>query len=206
MADGPTCLPVDAGREQGETRSMSAALVSGNLVQDPIAAARFQRPLDLLRADHDRQDTFCCRLDALATDPEAEVEPEAYRALLAYLVQDLPLHTRDEEEDLFPLLHKRSRPEDGIKEVLIQLTREHALDGDLAGFLIDDMRALAERITPSPPMRFCINARAFAETQRRHLGWENRLVLPLARPRLTPADLAAMGRNMAARRGLAYPD
>ena len=53
-------------------------------------------------------------------------------------------------------------------------------------------------------MRLFMDLRTFAEAQRRHIAWENSLVLPLARKRLTAKDLETMGRNMAARRGIAY--
>ncbi len=171
-----------------------------------LSVERFLRPLDVLRVDHDRQEVFCRRLDALAAEPRSEPDTDGFAALLAHLTDELPIHTRDEEEDLFPLLLARALPVDGIDEVLAQLSREHALDIDLADFIAADMRAVVEHIAQVPPMRFYINARAFAETQRRHLGWENRLVLPLARDRLTPLDLEVMGRKMAARRGLTYPD
>ncbi len=115
------------------------------------------------------------------------------------------MHTRDEEEDLFPMLRARCLPEDGIAGALAQLSREHALDGDLAGFIRADLEAVAGGHTRSPPLRLSLNARAFAETQRRHIGWENRLVLPLAKKRLTGSDLERLGRAMAARRGIAYP-
>lgn len=171
-----------------------------------LSAERFLHPLDVLRTDHDRQETFCRRLDALTAEPRPEPDMDGFAALLAHLTDELPIHTRDEEEDLFPLLLARALPEDGIDCVLAQLSREHALDTDLVDFIAADLRAVVEHIAQAPPMRFYINARAFAETQRRHLGWENRLVLPFARERLTSLDLEVMGRKMAARRGFTYPD
>ena len=48
--------------------------------------------------------------------------------------------------------------------------------------------------------------RTFAESQRRHLTWEENVVLPLARERLTPEDLAEMGRNMVTRREISAID
>ncbi len=54
--------------------------------------------------------------------------------------------------------------------------------------------------------RLLSNLRGFAATQQRHLEWEDRVVLPLAQKRLSAEDLEQIGRNMAARRGLSYPD
>lgn len=171
----------------------------------PALPEAFRRPLDVIRLEHERQARLCDRLEALAAESRSAPEAGCVEALLAYLSEDLAWHTEDEERDLFPMLRARCTPEDGIEEILDQLSREHDLDRDLAGFLIGDLEACAGRLTPLPPLRFFINARAFAETQRRHLGWENGLVLPLARKRLRPDDLDALGRNMAARRGIPYP-
>jgi hemerythrin-like domain-containing protein len=173
--------------------------------EDRHAPEGFLRPLDLLRHEHDRQERVCAELESFAGAPGPESEPRHLPWLLAYLNEELPRHTRDEEEDLFPMLRARCLPQDGIAEVLAQLSREHALDGDLAGFIRADLEAVVGGHTRSPPLRLSINARAFAETQRRHIGWENRLVLPLARKRLTGPDLERLGRAMAARRGVPYP-
>jgi hemerythrin-like domain-containing protein len=51
-----------------------------------------------------------------------------------------------------------------------------------------------------------MNVREFSENQRQHVTWEERVLLPLARQRLTPEDLEEIGRNMAARRGMTNPN
>jgi hypothetical protein len=42
--------------------------------------------------------------------------------------------------------------------------------------------------------------RSFFESYRRHIAWENTIVLPLARARLTGEDLDKLGRAMAGHR------
>lgn len=185
---------------------MTAPTILELIGRRPLAPEAFRRPLDIIRADHDRQSAVCDGIEAMAYGTGPAPAPAGVEALLAYLREDLPLHTQDEEADLFPLLRDRSPRGDDIHEVLDQLSREHALDKDLADFLLDDLETCARRGAGAPPRRFAINARAFAETQRRHLGWENRLVLPAARTRLTSGDLDSLGRNMAARRKIAFPD
>ena len=59
---------------------------------------------------------------------------------------------------------------------------------------------------PSNRQVFVHEARTFGVLQRRHLAWENGTILPLARKRLNKHDLAELGRKMAARRGLSFPD
>ena len=119
-----------------------------------LSAERFLLLLDVLRADRDRQEAFCRRLDALAAKPQPEPDTEGPAALLAHITDELPMHERDEEEDLFPLLLARSLPEDGIEDVLARLSREHALDTDLADFIAADLRAVVEHLAQAPTMRF----------------------------------------------------
>lgn len=160
----------------------------------------FARPLEFIMADHSRQSGLCDRLDRLANDLEsAPVQSEA-TALARHLRHDLALHTLDEERELFPLLRQRCLPQDGVEVILNRLEAEHELDKDLVEFLAADLEVLASGHRLANPVRFLTNASAFAETQRRHLAWENSTVIPLARIRLTSEDLTALGRAMAARR------
>ncbi len=173
---------------------------------DPAARARyFLEPLDAIVEEHDRQEQVCGRLEAMAADLDAEDIVRQAAAVLPHLRVDLPLHTRDEEEDLFPLLERRCRPHDRVAQILDQLRWEHARDTDLVNFITGDLEAMASGLGLAHPIRLAMNARAFAEVQRRHLAWENGIVIPLARQRLTRADLVEFGRRMAERRGLDYP-
>ena len=168
-------------------------------------AQAFRHPLDLIKTEHVRQKSLCDWLDALSAGAPAPGGPARVAGALVYLAEDLVWHTADEEEDLFPMLRGRCVPSDGVDPVLAQLAREHALDRDLAGYLVADLDVWAKAPVQPPPLRLVINAQGFAETQRRHLGWENSLILPLARTRLTPSDLESLGCGMAARRGVAWP-
>ncbi len=67
-----------------------------------------------------------------------------------------------------------------------------------------DLRCLAEGKTLDDPLTFGHQARAFAGFQRRHLAWENSVLLPLARRRLDPSDAADLRRTMTARRGATH--
>ena len=131
-----------------------------------------------------------------------ELAPVAALAaqLQRFLDRDLRLHLEDEEQDLFPLLWQRAQPEDNISDILDLLSEEHGLDQDLVDFLLADLAVLAGGAQLANPIRFLVNVREFAETQRRHLAWENALLLPVARRRLTEVDLAGLARSMAARR------
>jgi hemerythrin-like domain-containing protein len=170
---------------------------------DPDA---FRDPLAFIRDDHGRQLRMCNLLDAFTEKLEVEPVKPLASALLEYLKDDLPLHTEDEERDLLPALERRCEPDDGLEEIKRQLSREHELNADLVTFMVDDLEALADGRSLTNPVRLATNVKEFSETQRQHVTWEERVLLPLARQRLTPEDLAEIGRNMAARREVADPE
>lgn len=184
---------------------MSDAKAPPELEPPALSSASFGQPLDLILSEHTRQNAVCAWLEACADGEElAAIVPQAER-LLAFLTEDLSRHCEDEERDLFPLLRQRSTREDGADRIVDQLSAEHTLDRDVVDFLVEDLERLARHGKLPNPIRFFINLKAFAITQMRHLAWENRTVLPLARRRLTDADLADLGRRMAARRGITLP-
>lgn len=69
-----------------------------------------------------------------------------------------------------------------------------------------DLRGLAEGAALADKSNFAATARAFAELRERHLTWENSTVLPLVEARLGAEELPTIGRHMAARRGMDYPE
>ncbi|MFQ5467595.1 MAG: hemerythrin domain-containing protein [Kiloniellaceae bacterium] len=176
------------------------------LGERPCADDMLGNPIQAIRREHERQALACDWLAALATEAEPAPIAAEIDALLVFLTEDLVWHIADEEIDLFPSLRARCTPADGIAGIIDQLSREHDLDKDIADFLVDDLTACAARAGSAPPRRFGINAHGFAETQRRHLEWENHLILPLAQSRLTADDMRELGRNMARRRGLHLPE
>lgn len=177
---------------------------------DPFArrlpvAEDFLQPLDLIHAEHERQRLICDGLQRLADEQSLGLGSAEAASILTFLTEELPLHIADEEKDLFPMLKRRCEPGDYIDDILARLHAEHDLDEDLANFIVSDVAVIAKGMHLPHPLHMFLNVRAFAEVQRRHIAWENEAVLPLARRRLTEADLVELGRNMAARRGVAYP-
>ena len=166
----------------------------------------FREPVDYLYAEHFRQRVVCKFLEEIAFDPTARNAARLASIVLAYLEQELPHHVADEEQDLFPRLRGRCGAADNAGRMLDMLSEEHRRDGDLCEAALEGLRALTEGRQPDQGAAFVRAAAAFAETQRRHLAWEDEVVLPLARERLTSEDLVDMGRSMAERRGANYPD
>lgn len=164
-------------------------------------------PIAFIYDEHDRQLEVCAGLEELvaALDSGAAAGPAS--SLLDFLTRDFPLHIEDEELDLFPLLASRQAQDQDLPVILDQLVSEHELDRDLVEPVIEDLRLIANGLTLADARRFCIHARTFAEATRRHLNWENRVVLPIAERILSDRDRAELGRNLAdRRRGLSPGD
>lgn len=158
-------------------------------------------PLDWFFAEHYRHRQFCRLMNEVAA---AHVfDQERVEGLLTFLRDDLPVHIIDEEQDLFPLLRRRAEPEDAVEHVLGLLSLEHKADADRTRQLRLHLEScLADRRAPGmdPAARKALQT--FATQELRHLALENAIVLPIARLRLTPADLFGMSRRLAARRGV----
>ena len=179
---------------------MARSKVKSGTGAEKAGALRISDPIEFLYAEHDRQLVICAALDHLAAAPEAPDAQETAEMILDYADSDMPLHLRDEEEDLFPRLLERCEPEDGLENLVDQLEHEHETDSVLYQRFKDALRTLAKGESLDHPEVFRSDAEAFATLQRRHLNWENGTVLPLARQRLTPEDLDEMRVAMAARR------
>ena len=157
------------------------------------------RPLEFISEDHLRERQICAVIDTLAT--ARRFHPQDAMAVLRFLNEERNLHRRDEMEDLFPLLARRCTAEDAIDKAIARIRAEQnaalrllpavraillaCLDGGVQ--LGADERGLLSR---------------FAGQVRRHLVAENAILLPMARARLTRADLRILSKHMRSRRGL----
>lgn len=160
-----------------------------------------REPLVWLFAEHYRHRQLCRAIDKLALP--AAFDAERVACVLDFLRNDLPLHVIDEEEDLFPLLRRRSQPGDDLEKVLGVLSAEHKADVDkAAGVCLHLERAAEERRAPGhdPVARRALSE--FAAQERRHVAMENAVVLPFARLRLAEVDLRTLSHRLAARRGI----
>lgn len=178
------------------------ARLSDAVAASPPDDRSFLRPISFLDREHYRQRVTYGILKILADDPGRSTAWRDAVAVLTSLTEHLPLHIQDEEQDLFEMLRLRALPEDRIDAVLDRLTYEHENDERYVSPLLDELRRMAGGEPPVDPSGFRAAAHAFAELQQRHLEWENAVVLPLARERLSDEDLVRLGRRMAARRGV----
>ena len=170
------------------------------------APEAFRHPIAVIESDHAQQLALCDVLDRLLHNPRHGATTEELEAARDYLRQDLPLHIADEEQDLFPLMRRRAAAGDDIEQMFELLLQEHKTDRRLNDELCSDVECLVGGQAFADPARFLMSAFTFAETQRRHLAWENTVVLKRARKCLTKADQTELGQRMAKRRGLEVPD
>jgi hemerythrin-like domain-containing protein len=157
-------------------------------------------PIDIILQDHNGQLDICDKLEDLASRVGIEPLAEMASEVLSYLTRDLKVHIEDEESDLFPQLASRASANAELVEVLDQLVSEHEADMELAARVIEGLNTLADGSALANPTRFFMDVCAFCANQRRHLSWENRIVLPLAERLLSEDQKETISRSMAARR------
>ncbi|WP_297375743.1 hemerythrin domain-containing protein [Acidiferrobacter sp.] len=160
-------------------------------------APGFDDPLGLLHACHERIEGHCATLVRLAAhvrihggDREAQA---AAGRVHHYFAQAGRWHHEDEERDLAPLLQRHA--DSAWSAVVARLMSEHrALERAYAP-LEPLLRAL-----PMVPADLPIEP--YVSLMRAHMAAENTVLLPRARAVLEASEIAALGRAMAARRGV----
>jgi hemerythrin-like domain-containing protein len=155
-----------------------------------------RNPLDVIASAHAVQVQMCDAMERIADGLPDEVDRRLCAQVASCLEFDLPLHHHDEEFALFPLLRKRALPEDGLEGILDRLAAEHSSDNDFASEIAEALDTLGQGGKPQNPEMLGYMLRGFFERYRRHVHWENTLVMPLARLRLTRDDLEALQAQM----------
>ena len=190
----------------GDDRSTWTPRGGARFEVSAIEPAALRSPLNFLSAEHARQIAICDVLDRLVRSPRGGADRAELEAVHAYLIRDLPLHIDDEDWDLFPLLRRRCPMTLEVEQMFQLLHNEHETDRELQAELVLNLEHLIKHEAFDDPARFFMNAFAFSQTQRRHLAWENQVVLTRAWRHLTEDDHMELGRRMAARRGITLSD
>ena len=150
----------------------------------------------MLLHDHEKQWIMCGWLEEIADGLPHDAPPALCRKAAACLRGEMPRHHREEEKGLFPLLLTRAREEDMAGEIIARLEEEHASDEGFAEELVDILLRLEAGGTVDNPNMLGYMLRGFFENYRRHIHWENTVVIPMARRRLTEEDVRVMLRRM----------
>lgn len=164
-------------------------------------AAGFDQPFEMLAACHERVERTLALLERLAAhlaghgcDAQAAA---AARDVMRYFDIAAPAHHEDEERHLLPAL--RAAGDDAFAA---QLEQEHVeLRRRWAG-LRRTLSSVVDGTWVAGGADGFGTWHAFAALYRAHAEAEDRLAFPVTRARLDADTLAAMGREMARRRGL----
>jgi len=167
-------------------------------------APTFDDPIGMLRACHgriERQLTTLQRLCAHLPEHGADRDAQAAaRAILRYFDNAAPNHHADEEASVFPRLLARAP---AARDTIATLERDHhgAFEANWRHLrpLLAAIAA-AERETLPPDL-----VREVCDAYAAHIALENDRLFPLCEEMLTPAELAVIGGEMAARRGVPWP-
>jgi hemerythrin-like domain-containing protein len=157
----------------------------------------FLNPLDFIVKEHDQHQVLCDLLEEIADGLPDDVDRKKALKAAEALKFELPLHHRIEEEALFPMLIKYAVAEDNLDEIVNRLNEEHVVDESFADELIDFLEDLARGKSPNDANMFGYMLRGFFENYRRHIMWENSIVIPLARRRISVEGLQELASHMA---------
>jgi hemerythrin-like domain-containing protein len=169
--------------------------------------AGFDDPLRMLSDCHRRIERFLrvflnVAREAASDGPLGADEREALAAALRYFAESAPLHTRDEDESLFPRLRRACAGE--ARVALERLDDDHRIaEDEHAAAEAIGRRWLAEGHLPAEARAALVALlESLQERYRAHILLEDTVVFPLAAGALDPDDLLRLGGEMRQRRGL----
>ena len=172
-----------------------------------LPAAGFDQPFALLRGCHariERMDALLLRLidhvRAYGADAQAQ---QAATQVMRYFDLAAPLHHEDEERHVFPVL--RSPSDAATADALARLETEHRALAALWTTLrvwLQQVQAADAQPADAP---IASAAQRFSAIHAAHIALENAHIFPAAQARMNAAQLAAMGQDMADRRGVRWP-
>ena len=167
----------------------------------------FDEPLGLLSDCHRRIEQFLYVLVAIerqvAGGPLSVGQRAGLEASLAYFATAAPKHTADEEESLFPRLRASADAATAqALDTVARLERDHD-EADWHHRAVDTLvrRWLAENRLNDGDLDGLREHLAALETiYQEHIAIEDRELSPAASRLLSPSEIRAIGREMAARR------
>jgi hemerythrin-like domain-containing protein len=177
--------------------------------------SKFTDPIGLLTDCHRRIERFLRVLVEVAAQarggPLSGEQRKALDAALRYFREAAPKHTADEEQSLFPRLRPlfETALEPEMKAVLRcveALERDHARanEGHAEIDRLGQIWLVFGSLSTADAERFCERLVELAEFYRDHIAVEEREVFPVAARLLGEPQQAAIGSEMAARRGVSW--
>lgn len=176
----------------------------------PRAAASINDPLQHLVDCHDRIEERLQTLERLlphltsASEPKSREAHDALKNSLEFLEIMGTIHTRDEEDSLFPRLLARAGKQDPtVAELTTMLEAQHREKEGVFGKLLDHVATFPA--APDPPSAEQLRrleglVAHLTDLYRPHIMVENQRLIPLSRDFLSETDLVQMREEMRNRR------
>ena len=152
-------------------------------------------PIERIAAEHAVQLELCDALEFIADGLPDRIDRRLIREVTGVLTHGVLGHFRFEENVLFPLLRERAGGDPSLVCALEQLEKEHGRDEDISHELAEELRLVEEQGRARNAEMLGYMLRGYFEGQRRHIEWENALILPLARKVLSKDDLKELVRS-----------
>ena len=149
----------------------------------PLPDSLLDCPIDYIGREHTRQMALCgyFRDKDLFTRMCRGEAQEAVRSLYSFLTQQLPVHVRDEQQALFPLLIRYAGDADRkVRDGVRFVRREQEFDKSLIEFVLADLETLHKGRALVNPLRLELNLETLLEGIDRHARWERDHLLPEA--------------------------
>lgn len=156
-------------------------------------------PIAVLEVDHVLKLDLCDAMERLADGLPNETDTGLAEIAVTVLRKGLPDHIELEERHLFPLLKRRMADDQMFRPVIEQLEHEHDYDEAFAIEISEELERLVEAGRARNAEMLGYMLRGFFVSLRRHVRWENAMVLPVARKRLTESDLEELRKAILAR-------
>lgn len=151
-----------------------------------------QNPIDMIAMEHALQLELNKALEFIADGLPDQVDRKLVSRVTAILDKGLDAHFEFEEQVFFPMLRTCAAGDAALIAALDQLAVEHERDEDIGMELVEELRYLAEQGRARNAEMLGYMLRGYFEGQRRHIEWENAVVLPAARRLLGQEQLEAL--------------
>jgi hemerythrin-like domain-containing protein len=162
----------------------------GQIGADAVCAT--PDPIGIIEGEHALQLELCDLLDVIADGLPLAFDQSLAVIAVAILQGSVPTHTRFEDEALFPLLRRRLTADDPVVSALTCLEREHQWDAQIVSELTEALKSAVGSSAVQNPVALRHILRGFSESHRRHIVWEEQVVIPAARIALTGEDLGEL--------------
>ena len=174
---------------------MTRPLKSPLIDMEPLGQKKPERlqsipdPIGFLEEAHREQLRICDMLEEIADSLPLQIDRLKCFCAAGKLRTSVVIHQLDEDLGLFPTLRRRSNLDPGVRSSLERLEAEHIDDEGFAAEVVDALEDLARGRAVSSVETLAYMLRGFFEGHRRHIAFENEIILPLARKILVESDL-----------------